>query len=488
MQSVWFIRRILLGGTAVLVVLMAQPAALPRAASREPASAVAWEPLPAPADYSGKARHIGYGISVAPHVTPRPDLISAMGLDWVKIYTPSEASVYPNQHILYRVDVPRHPSDFESWERGLPDLARELAAKGVDAVEIGNEPNLWVEWDPRLLPDARLFTDALCRGYRAFKSAAPDIVIVAGGLAPTITTPDRKAITDLDFAQEMFNYGAGLCFDAWGYHPYGFNQPPEADPGRHELVFRRTERMYRLLWNNGVRDKQIWITEFGWVRDPREDGLDCTRDPQFVDFLWMTVDRDTQAAYTARAFDFADRNWPWVGPMFLWNFNWNLSSDTGLSACSHMRRFAIIDHQGNPLPTFYAVQSVPKRPPVEYRPRVGSLVHGLTLTMEAGCTGPAKLGSFTVLNSGYPGHLEVAIQPTNGPDRPVVWTGVDHAESGTTVDVFVDATGMPPGLHLVAINLQAMGTLRMSADMVRGFLMIYPPSTPACVDRWNRGQ
>jgi len=434
-----------------------------------------------------RARHIGYGISVAPFVQSRPDLVNAMGLDWVKIYSTSQLEDYPNQYVLYRVDVPQNPDDFATWERGLPGLALELARRGVEAVEIGNEFNLWVEWGGRI-PDARLATDALCRGYRAFKTTTPDIVVVAGGLAPTITTPDRRAQTDLDFAQEMLSYGAGNCFDAWGYHPYGYNQPPEADPSRHELTFRRTERMYRLLWDNGIRDRQIWITEFGWVRDPREEGLDCTRDPEFTDFLWMVVSSEVQASYTARAFAFADANWPWVGPMFLWNLNWNLVEPGIMSQCNHMRRFAILDNQGNPLPVFYAVQQVNKRAPVEYRPRVGALAHGLTLTLEAGCTGPVKLGSFTVLNTGYPGHLDVQIEPANGPGRPFVHTSTSTATSGTEVEVFVDASGLPPGLHVVAINLRAAGTRRMSTDVVRGWLLIRYPTTPACVARWNSGE
>jgi len=438
--------------------------------------------------WSGRARHIGYGINVAPFVPSRPELLDAMGLDWVKIYDTAQAKDYPNQHVLYRVDVPKNPSEYAGWERGLPDLARQLAAFGVDAVEIGNEANLSDEWGGRV-PDARLAADALCRGFRQFKATAPDLIVVSGGLASTLTTPDRMAQTDLDFAQEMFNNGAANCFDAYAYHPYGYNQPPEADPNRYELVYRRTERMYRLLWDNGIRDKQIWLTEFGWVRDPSEDGMDCSKDPQFVNFQWMIVPKDVQASYIARAFNFADSNWPWVGPMFVWNLNWNLVAPDVMSACSHFRRFAILDNRGSPLPAFYAIQNLAKRPPVEYRPRVGSLINGgLSRTMEAGCTGPTKLGGFTVLNSGYPGHLSVEIEAANGPGRPTVWTNTDHAESGTQVEVFVDATSMPPGLHLIAINLRAMGSSRMSTDVVRGWLLIHYPTTPACVARWGNGK
>jgi hypothetical protein len=427
-------------------------------------------------------RHLGYGISVGPHLPPRPDLLEQMGMDWVKIYDTPQFASYPNQRILYRIDT--NPLDMAGWEAGLDELARQLAAQGVDAVEIGNEPNLSYGWSGQR-PDARAFTDALCRAYRIFKQVAPEIVVVSGGLAPTITTPDRMAITDLDFAQQMLNAGAGACFDAFGYHPYGFNQPPEADPNRHALTFRRTERVYQLLWDNGIRDRQIWITEFGWVRDPREDGIDCSNDPNFAQFAWMTVSRQVQAGYTARAFRFAEQNWPWAGPMFLWNLDWNTYQDQNYEPlCSHMRYYSVLDRNGNPLPVFYAVQQLQKRPS-DYRPTVGAVVHSMTQVVEAGCAGDIALGNFTVLNTGYPGPLNVTIEPVNGPGRPLVWTDVQEAVSGTPVTVFTRASGVEPGLHLIAVNLRAVSGERTSSYAVRGWLLVHYPARPECVQGYN---
>lgn len=444
----------------------------------------------APAEAAGAGRHIGYGISVAPHVPSRPDLLNAMGMDWVQIYSTSQLGHYPGQHVLYRVDIPYADPNYDEWERGLPNLARELAAAGVDAVQIGNEPNLAFEWRGQR-PNAARAADGLCRGYRAFKATAPQIIVVLSGIAPTAEGLDGVSVVDTEFTRAMFANGAKECFDAFGYHPYGFNNTPEADPNRFLWSFRRTELMYRFLWENGVRDRQMWLTEFGWMRNPAEDGLDCSKDPQFVDFQWMIVPKETQASYTARAFKFADSNWPYVGPMFYWNLNWNLSTDPGLSKCNHMRRFAIVDDSGEPLAApsvFHTLQTLEKRPPVEYRPTVGAILNGgLSKTLEAGCTGQLKLGSFTVRNSGYPGHLEVTIKAANGPGLPPVWVSTETAESGTEVEVFVDSTGLGPGLHVVAINLRAMGTQRMSSDVVRGYLMVHYPTSPACVAGWNNG-
>jgi hypothetical protein len=213
--------------------------------------------------------------------------------------------------------------------------------------------------------------------------------------------------------------------------------------------------------------------------------MDCSSASEFSSFNWIKFPAELQAAYTARAFAFADSNWPWAGPMFLWNLNWNQYSPLELSPCSHMRWYAVLNESSQPLPVFYTIKRLEKRSPYEYRPTVSAVVHGLTRTAEAGCAGAMRLGSFTVRNSGYPGHLDVEIEPANGPGRPQVWTDVDHAISGTDVEVFVDATGIQPGLHLVAINLRAYGTRRMSSHVVRGWLLIHYPTSPECVARYG---
>ncbi len=92
-----------------------------------------------------------------------------------------------------------------------------------------------------------------------------------------------------------------------------------------------------------------------------------------------------------------------------------------------------------------------------------------------------RLGSFTVYNSGYPGHLEVDIRAANAPGRPLVWTSTMRAVDGDEVDVFVDTHGIAPGLYLIAINVRAFGTSRMSSQVVRGWLLLHYPTSPDCI-------
>ncbi|MBN1120550.1 MAG: hypothetical protein JXJ17_05690 [Anaerolineae bacterium] len=429
-------------------------------------------------------RYGGYGISVGPWIDQRADLVEYMGMDWVKVYDTDQIQYYPNARILYRIERNGYPPEWEidAWRSGLYDLAAELDARGVDAVEIANEVNFSAEWGGNP-PNAAEYVSVLADAYTAFKAVAPHIIVVSGGLAPTDSTADGMNVDDFVFAQQMLDAGGAQYFDAFGYHPYGFNQPPEADPYQNPFSFRRTELMYKLLWDNGVRDKQIWITEFGWVRDPAEEGLQCSADPEFMYFDWMKVSRDVQADYTARAFDFAARNWTWAGPMFLWNLNWNQFDEGYESPCSHLRWYAILNRDGSPLPAVEAIRNLPRRPPLEYRPELGAVVHGMTTSGEAGCLGMFQLGSFEVMVRGEPEPVTVQIEPVNGEGRPLVSTSVDAARSGDTVDVFVDAGGFDPGIYMIAINLNAAGSTQMSSEVVRGWFMIHYPTTPQCVLR-----
>ncbi len=431
----------------------------------------------------GRPRHLGYGISVGPHLAIPANLLPALGLDWVLVYDTTQIGQFPGMRVLYRIDVRGYPSSISSWERGLHTLVKQLRGQGVAAVAIGNEPNLRAEWGDTT-PDAGRYTDVLCRAYKVFKQEAPDIVVVSAGLAPAAS--GSGSVDDLAFAQAMLNAGAGSCFDAFGYHPYGFNSAPEVDPARGELNFRRSELMYKVLADAGIRDRQLWITEFGWVRNPAEDGLNCSTDPRFRDFQWMVVSRQTQADYIVRAYQFAENNWPWAGPMFVWNLNWEMYSPDYEPACSNLRFFSLLDSNGAALPAFGALQAMPKRP-ASYTPVVGAQVQNLTRVVEAGCAGVIDMGTFTVVNAGYPGPLSVIVEAANGPGLPLTATSVQSAVSGTKVDVLVDTRKVQPGLYLIPINLRSMGGDRITTTVVRGWLLLHYPTTPECVERFNNG-
>jgi len=415
--------------------------------------------------------HLGYGIHVAPDAPPAPALIDSLGFDWVKIYDLKQVAQYSGKRLLYRIDF-KWPTDWTAFRADVISRARELIGQPIDAIEVGNEPNLINEWNST--PNAWQYTQMLRVVYTEFKAVNPTIIIVSGGLAPTLTTADHGAISDLDFAKEMLDNGAGQWLDAFGYHPYGYNQAPEADPTKSELVFRRTERIRALMENHGVY-KQIWLTEFGWLRNPAEDGTTCSdTDPDFAGFAWLRVSGQTQADYLARAYQYADQHWAWAGPMFVWNLNW--SQLASVHGCSHMRWFSLLHSSGAPTPALAALQGLTKRYSL-YSPHLD--VHldpaslALTATASLHCLRRTLLGTFTVGNSGYPVPTQLQIKPVNGPNPPFAEITAQNPSIDVPISIFVNPAGVTQaGQYPIYISIRAQAAGRVFSQTVSGKLIV----------------
>lgn len=286
----------------------------------------------------------GYGIHVAPHLDVDPVLVQRLRINWVKVYTDDEAADFKYMNVLYRLEL-GYPSDWLQFRQFVYSRTVYLTSLGVDAIEVHNEPNLALDWHGN--PNVAEYTLMLQEAYLQIKAANPNMIVVSGGLAPTTNTPDGSAIDDLIFARQMFELGAGDYFDAFGYHPYGYNAPPEQAPSAGRLNFRRAELIREIMVEFGLGKKPIWMTEFGWLRDPAEDGVTCDdSNPDFAGFGWLKVSGQTQANYTVRAVNYADRYWGWSGPLFLWNLNWAQLPETAVPLCSHMRWFSLLDANG----------------------------------------------------------------------------------------------------------------------------------------------
>lgn len=427
-------------------------------------------PAAAQGDPLSVAPHLGYGVHYAPNTSVSSGYVSQLGFNWVKVYQLDDAYRFPNQKVLYRWDMP-YPNNWNDFKRAISDKARAIAGSPVDAVEVHNEPNLSIEWGNRQ-PNAWQYTQMLRVVYGIVKAIKPSLIVVSGGLAPTITTPDRMAVNDLEFAREMFENGAGRYFDVFGYHPYGFNAEPEADPnGPQPLVFRRTERMRALMEEYGIY-KQMWLTEFGWMRDPNEDGVPCFSGGwDMGGFAWLVVSGRQQADYLVRAFDYAHENWPWAGPMFVWNLNWQQAE--WLDICSHMRWFGLLDTQGQPTRAFRALQSM-KRYPGE-TPRLWREDRPLRGDVPLFCTGRYKVGEFVIHNIGYPAPIELNIQPVN---NGTVFLEVEpaRARAGETISVYANpSTLTAPGQYPIYINVRATVNGRSLSQSIQGI-----------VTAWNR--
>lgn len=349
---------------AIAVVKVAPPVA-----ASQPAAA------PAPAggpSYPPAGGYFGYGVQIDPWGN-RGAAIAAtkgMGFGWVKVQIPwksfegsagqknfpddivSDLTAGGLNVLLSIVKAPdwARPGNTDRSVEGPPadpgtyaDFVGAVATryKGrVKAIEVWNEQNLWYEWGREPLDPGRYVT-LLCRAYQAIKAADPGMVVVAGALTPTGVNDGSTAIDDVVYLQRMYAAGARNCFDAVGAHPSGYNNPPDAKFGYNNpaepsfknhpsFFFRDTMERYRqVMVANGDAGKRIWPTEFGWASTPNpHGGYEYARDNT----------PEEQAQFIVQAYQLA-KSWGWVGPMFLWNLDYNITQpSTELAAFGIMGR------------------------------------------------------------------------------------------------------------------------------------------------------
>jgi hypothetical protein len=232
------------------------------------------------------------------------------------------------------------------------DFVRKLAERYEGRVrhfQVWNEPNLPFEWGDRE-PSPAEYTNLLRAAYRAIKSTNPDAVVISAAMAPT-TEYSEKGINDLVFLQRMYDAGATGYFDVLGANAYGLRSGP--DDRRvavdRDVNFSRPLLLRRVMVRNGDAGKPIWASEVGWNAAP-EDHPGAP--------LFGRVDRRLQARYTARAYERAQEEWPWMGVMALWHFR--LVAPEGRLLPQYY--FNAVDDDFAPEPVYLAMRDLTHRP------------------------------------------------------------------------------------------------------------------------------
>jgi len=270
------------------------------------------------------------------------------------------------------VGFPKDPQD-------LHDFMRAMAAhfKGrVSAYEVWNEQNLSGESGD--VNPAR-YVELLKAAYTGIKAVDPSAIVITGAMAPTGVNDPRGerapgamgVMPDPLYLEQMYQYHDGEVrryFDALGTHPYGFNNPPEtnwpdnpnwnpqfpmASDGRpdyynrhNSFYFRRIENQRAVMEKYGDGQKQMWVTEYGWCSDVREDG--------YGECKYTT--RDQQGQYIVGAMQRAERLYPWMGVMFLWNLNFSTFQEW-FTGPSH---FSILNPDWSGRPAYFILRNRPR--------------------------------------------------------------------------------------------------------------------------------
>jgi len=210
----------------------------------------------------------------------------------------------------------------------------------VDHVIVWNEPNLSFEWGYRPV-DPAAYARMLWVVYPAAHEANPDVVVLAGALAPTLEPPASPAgLNDLDYLEGMYEAGAAPYFDALAVHAYGLGFPPQADPDPDVINFRRTELLRAVMVAHGDGDKPIYVTEAGWNDHPR----------------WARAVRPARrVAYTVAAYEWARQHWPWCRCVAMWAFRYPASLH------NYQDYYTFVTTDFRPKPVYLAVQEYTQR-------------------------------------------------------------------------------------------------------------------------------
>lgn len=206
---------------------------------------------------------------------------------------------------------PADPADFAAWASAF---AARYAAQ-LDAYIIWDEPNLTSHWGGQPVNPAA-YAALLAAAAAGIRQADGGALIVAAPLAPTIETGPLN-LADPLYLQLLYEEGAADAFDVVAGKPYGFNTPPDDRVvDINTTNFSRVILLREVMERNGDGGKAIWAGNWGWNSLPP----DWSGEPS----IWGQVTAMEQADWTTSALFRARMEWPWMGLMFLENWQPNL--------------------------------------------------------------------------------------------------------------------------------------------------------------------
>jgi hypothetical protein len=228
--------------------------------------------------------------------------------------------------------APEHDEDFAHFVEAFTRHYRD----DISHIIIWNEPNLTGEWGYQRVDPTR-YLDLLRIAAPAARRGNPDIVILAGALAPTLEPVDSfYGMNELDYLSALYAGGFKDLFDVLAVHTYGFRFPADDPPAPDVLNYRRVELLREIMVANGDQDKPVIITESGWNDHPR----------------WTKAVRPAQRIVnTIAAFEYAEQNWPWVQAVCVWALRYPVPTQ------SYPDYYTLVTEDFTPKPVYSEIQA-----------------------------------------------------------------------------------------------------------------------------------
>lgn len=257
------------------------------------------------------------------------------------------------------------PQNNEDFARFAREIVKRYKGK-IQAIEVWNEQNLAVENGGRVTPeDAGRYVELLKAAYTAIKQEDPSIAVIAGALSSTGVTEINTAVDDITYLKAMYAYNSGEIknyMDAQGFHPASALNPPDTlwpdEPGpgcnsepkrwcdSRTHYFRHIEDVRQVMVDNGLADKQVWITEMGWATENVTPGYEYGNEISFTQ----------QADYLEGALFRTLTQYNYVGVVFIWNLNFAVTWGQAGNPKHEQAAFGLLNPDWSPRESFSRVQ------------------------------------------------------------------------------------------------------------------------------------
>lgn len=219
------------------------------------------------------------------------------------------------------------PDDLQDFVNFASAVAERYQGR-IHHYQIWNEPNIYPEWGENFVDPAG-YRDMLCQTHDALKAIDPEIVVHSAAIAPTISLDGFLGYQDIIYLQNLYDLGAGECFDVLSAQAYGlFSGPTDRRRRATSVTVARHEAYRDIMVANGDAHKPIWISEAAW-----NPVLDAPLPPdQIADYeRFGTATLDEAARWMPQLYERAAREWPWVGVIHYWFFTRPDPSEMGQS-------------------------------------------------------------------------------------------------------------------------------------------------------------
>lgn len=302
------------------------------------------------------------------------DLAEEHDLDMiVRLSNPPAWSRAENPETLGGALAP--PDDYQDFVNYAVAVAERYQGR-INYYQVWNEPNIYPEWGEDFANPAE-YTRLLCMTYEALKAVDPNIVVISGTIAPTDSLDGYFGYHDLVFLQNMYDNGAGDCFDVLSAQGYGLNSGPTDRRQRvTHLSYARHVQYRDIMVNNGDAHKPIWLSEVAWspMLEPCLQTGECrSTDSINGAFNFGAVTNEQAGRYLVEAYERAQEEWAWVGHITYWHFT--RPSITDANEVMYWFRMVEADYNEDnptfsPLPAYESAQNyltTVRNRPVMYR-------------------------------------------------------------------------------------------------------------------------